>query len=108
MSSPSDPTPAEPSLFPAFLATSRFLNRELSWLDFNRRVLVLAEDPAQRLLERVKYLAIVSTNLDEFFQVRVAGLLAQVDGGVTRPGADGRTPKDQLAEIRLQVLEQLR
>src|SRR5262245_17024159 len=108
MSSPSDPTPVEPSLFPAFSASSRFLNRELSWLDFNRRVLSLAEDPAQPLLERVKYLAIVSTNLDEFFQVRVAGLLAQVDAGVTRPGPDGRTPRDQLAEIRLEVLEQLR
>jgi polyphosphate kinase len=108
MSSARDLTPGEPSLFPAFSATARFLNRELSWLDFNRRVLSLAEDPAQPLLERAKYLAIVATNLDEFFQVRVAGLLAQVDAGVTRPGADGRTPRDQLAEIRLEVLEQLR
>jgi len=87
---------------------ARFLNRELSWLDWNRRVLALAEDPAQRLLERVKYLAIVSANLDEFFQVRVAGLRAQVDAGVNAPSPDGRTPREQLAEIRMQVLDQLR
>ena len=87
---------------------ARFFNRELSWLDFNRRVLALAEDPRQPLLERVKYLAIVSTNLDEFFQVRVAGLNAQVDAGVTQPAVDGRTPREQLAEIRVHVLEQLR
>ena len=93
---------------PSVIAPSRFLNRELSWLDWNRRVLALAEDPSQRLLERVKYLAIVSANLDEFFQVRVAGLRAQVDAGVTTPASDGRTPREQLAEIRMQVLEQLR
>ncbi len=87
---------------------ARFLNRELSWLDWNRRVLALAEDPGQKLLERVKYLAIVGSNLDEFFQVRVAGLRAQVDAGVTRPASDGRTPREQLAEIRKQVLDQLR
>jgi polyphosphate kinase len=89
-------------------AASRFLNRELSWLDFNKRVLALAQDPAQPLLERVKYLAIVSANLDEFFQVRVAGLHAQIDAEVTQPAADGRSPREQVAEIRLQVLEQLR
>jgi polyphosphate kinase len=71
-------------------------------------VLALAEDPSQRLLERAKYLAIVSTNLDEFFQVRVAGLRAQFDAGVTAPASDGRTPREQLTEIRMQVLEQLR
>jgi polyphosphate kinase len=89
-------------------SSGRFLNRELSWLDWNRRVLALAEDPAQRLLERVKYVAIVSSNLDEFFQVRVAGLRAQVDAGVTTPASDGRTPREQLAQIRMQVLDQLR
>jgi len=106
MSSPRDAIAGEPSLSPS--PASRFLNRELSWLDFNRRVLALAENPAQPLLERVKYLAIVSTNLDEFFQVRVAGLLAQVDADMTQPSPDGRTPREQLAEIRMQVLEQLR
>ncbi|HTO05711.1 MAG TPA: polyphosphate kinase 1 [Myxococcota bacterium] len=87
---------------------ARFLNRELSWLDFNKRVLALAQDPAQPLLERVKYLAIVSANLDEFFQVRIAGLHAQIDAGVTQPGADGRSPREQVAEARAQVLDQLR
>jgi polyphosphate kinase len=105
MSSPRDAISGEPSLSPS--PAPRFLNRELSWLDFNRRVLALAEDPAQPLLERVKYLAIVSTNLDEFFQVRVGGLLAQVDADMTKPSADGRTPREQLAEIRMQVLELL-
>jgi polyphosphate kinase len=88
--------------------SSRFLNRELSWLEFNRRVLALAEDPAQRLLERVKYLAIVNTNQDEFFQVRVASLHAQVDAGLTQPAPDGRTPREQLSEIRARVLDLLR
>jgi len=106
MSSLRDATAAEPS--GSAVPPARLLNRELSWLDFNRRVLTLAEDPAQPLLERVKYLAIVSTNLDEFFQVRVAGLNAQVDAEMTQPAADGRTPREQLAEIRVQVLEQLR
>ena len=62
----------------------RFLNRELSWLDFNARVLALAEDASVPLLERAKFLAIFSQNLDEFFQVRVAGLKDQVAGSVTK------------------------
>ncbi len=61
----------------------RYLNRELSWLDFNARVLALAADPHVPLLERAKFLAIFSQNLDEFFQVRVAGLKDQVAAGVT-------------------------
>ena len=64
------------------LGPARFLNRELSWLDFNTRVLALAEDPTVPLLERVKFLAIFSDNLDEFYQVRVAGLVEQVHQGV--------------------------
>ena len=70
----------------------RYLNRELSWLDFNERVLALAADPAQPLLERVKFLAIFNSNLDEFFQVRVAGLMEQREAGIRKPAADGRTP----------------
>jgi len=82
------------------LAASRYLNRELSWLEFDARVLALAEDASLPLLERVKFLAIFASNLDEFFQVRVAGLQEQVEAGVTKPAADGRTPAEQLAGIR--------
>jgi polyphosphate kinase len=84
----------------------RFLNRELSWLDWNARVLAMAEDPRQPLLERVKYVAIVASNLDEFFQVRVAGLRVQLDAGVLTPSSDGRSPATQLTEIRARVEEQ--
>jgi len=85
---------------------SRYLNRELSWLEFNRRVLALALDERLPLLERVKFLGIFGSNLDEFFQVRVAGLLDQVDAEVG-PSADGRTPAHQLTEIREIVLDLL-
>jgi polyphosphate kinase len=81
----------------------RFLNRELSWLDFDARVLALAEDPDVPLLERAKFLAIFSQNLDEFFQVRVAGLLDQVAGHVEKRTPDGRTTKEQIAEVRSRV-----
>jgi polyphosphate kinase len=80
-------------------AELRYLNRELSWLDFNARVLALAEDPATPLLERVKFLAIFSQNLDEFFQVRVAGLKERIAAGVTRRSVDGRTASEQLEAI---------
>jgi polyphosphate kinase len=86
----------------------RFLNRELSWLGFDARVLALAEDAELPLLERVKFLAITARNLDEFFQVRVAGLKAQVDAGVLAASPDGRSPLEQLQEIRLAVEDLLR
>jgi len=77
----------------------RHLNRELSWLDFNRRVLSLAAEQGIPLLERVKFVAIFSSNLDEFFQVRVAALHDQVAADLTMAGQDGRTPGQVLAEI---------
>lgn len=83
----------------------RFLNRELSWLDFNARVLHLSEDPVVPLLERVKFLAIFSTNLDEFFQVRVAGLKDQVAAGLSPTTPDEKTPAEQLLDIRDRVEE---
>jgi polyphosphate kinase len=81
----------------------RYLNRELSWLDFNERVLALAEDPRVPLLERAKFIAIFSQNLDEFFQVRVAGLKEQVSAGIGATSPDGRTPGQQLLEVRDRV-----
>ena len=77
----------------------RFLNRELSWLAFNERVLELASEPGIPLLERAKFCAITSQNLDEFFQVRVAALKDQLIAGIVRPTWDGRTPAQQLAAI---------
>ncbi len=85
---------------------SLYINRELSWLDFNDRVLQLAEDDDVPLLERVKFCAIYTTNLDEFYMVRVAGLRDQIDAGVQMPGPDGRTPSETLALIREKALAQ--
>jgi len=85
-----------------------YFNRELSWLDFNDRVLQLAEDPRVPLLERVKFCAIYTTNLDEFYMVRVAGLRDQIDAGVENPSQDGLTPSETIALIRERVLEQSR
>lgn len=81
----------------------RYLNRELSWLDFNERVLALGADPDVPILERAKFLAIFSQNLDEFFQVRVAGLKEQVLAGLDATSPDGRTPAQQLLEVRDRV-----
>jgi polyphosphate kinase len=85
--------------------SDRLLNRELSWLDFNGRVLELAEDRGVPLLERVKFCSIFSSNLDEFFMVRVAGLMGLLASGVGVRTADGRTPSETLAEIRRRVTE---
>jgi len=79
---------------------SLYLNRELSLLAFQHRVLEEAEDPRNPLLERVKFLSILGSNLDEFFMVRVAGLSAQVDAGTMEVGADGMNPRSQLVAIR--------
>src|SRR5712664_1535068 len=79
------PSLAEPSLY---------INRELSWLEFNQRVLEEAQDPTNPLLERVKFLCIVSSNLDEFFEVRVAGLKQQIESDVVERSIDGLTASE--------------
>lgn len=78
---------------------SLYFNRELSWLEFNRRVLEEALDPENHLLERVKFLAIFSSNLDEFFMIRVSGLRRQLQTGVLNPPPDGMSPAEQLAAV---------
>jgi polyphosphate kinase len=99
----SEPASIHGPMRDVFPSNERYLNRELSWLDFNDRVLALAEDRAQPLLERAKFLAIFSSNLDEFFQVRVAGLQEQRDAGVGPATPEGLTPDEQLAGIRERV-----
>src|ERR1044072_2432817 len=80
-----------------------YYNRELSWMQFNERVLELAEDVSVPVLERVKFCAIYSSNLDEFFMVRVAGLHDQIEAGIEKPLQDGRTPSETIEEIRKAV-----
>lgn len=84
---------------------AQFLNRELSWLEFNRRVLAEAEDPEVPLLERVKFFSIFSSNLDEFFEVRVAGLKQQIESDVVNRSVDGLTATERFQAIQKQVHE---
>ena len=97
--------PARPRRVPKPAVELPFLNRELSWLDFNARVLFEARDERNPLLERAKFLAIFAGNLDEFFQVRIAGLRQQVEAGAVARAPDGHTPAEQLAAARIRVLE---
>src|ERR1700709_2562623 len=91
-------SPKPPTLDPD-LPPDRFLNRELSWLDFNARVLELAEDEATKPLERAKFLAIFATNLDEFFMVRVAGLKRRAAARLGVRSADGMAVREELPSI---------
>jgi polyphosphate kinase len=103
--------PARPAIAPRPRRTTRpkapfaYVNRELSWLEFNARVLFEARDERNPLLERVKFLAIFAGNLDEFFQVRIAGLRQQAEAGKVAHSPDGRTAEEQIAAARERVLQ---
>ena len=88
-----------------FSKPENFINRELSWLEFNRRVLEEAQDPTQPLIERVKFLTIFSSNLDEFFEIRVAGIKQQIESETSDVGPDGLTPTDTFNAIQRTVHE---
>lgn len=96
---PSGQSPFPPDQLPA-LSAELFINRELSWLEFNARVLTEARDPVVPLLERAKFIGIFSSNLDEFFMIRVAGVLRKINAGITEPSVDGRTPTALYLAIR--------
>lgn len=106
MTSSNQPLPHETSSQLIDLnAPEWYLNRELTWLEFNKRVLWEAEDPRTPLLERVKFIAIVSSNLDEFFMKRIGGLKQQVGAGISELSVDGRSPQQQISECYAFVRE---
>src|SRR6266513_41365 len=107
-----DEPSADVEIFPKDVpATNRFsdprnfINRELSWLEFNRRVLEEAQDPTQPLIERVKFLTIFSSNLDEFFEIRVAGIKQQIESETSDLAADGLSPTETFNDIQRLVNE---
>src|SRR6202022_2995625 len=104
-SAPGAPPAATAAAVEGTLPENRYLNRELSWLDFNARVLALAEDTSLPLLERAKFLAIFASNLDEFYMVRVAGLKRRDETGLSVRSADGLSPREQLARIARRTQE---
>src|ERR1700710_242224 len=94
------PDAAPPPKPSRFAAPENFINRELSWLEFNRRVLEEAQDPTQPLIERVKFLTIFSSNLDEFFEIRVAGIKQQIESETSDVAADGLSPTETFSAIQ--------
>ena len=82
---------------------NHYINRELSWIDFNRRVLLTGMEKEYKILDKIKFFSIFSNNLDEFFMVRVASLKAQVEAGIRKKSIDGLTPKEQLKKINNEV-----
>jgi len=101
------PLPARVGEEKRFSDPENFTNRELSWLEFNRRVLEEAQDPTQPLIERVKFLTIFSSNLDEFFEIRVAGIKQQIESETSDVGPDGMSPTEIFNNIRRVVSEQV-
>src|SRR5437879_7958187 len=87
----------------SFFGPQSFINRELSWLEFDRRVLEEAQDPMQPLIERVKFLTIFSSNLDEFFEIRVAGIKQQIESETSDIGPDGLSPTETFDRIQKTV-----
>ena len=83
--------------------TDFFINRELSWIEFNKRVLLTGMEKEYKILDKVKFCSIFSNNLDEFFMVRVASLKAQVEAEITKKSIDGLTPKEQLKKINNEI-----
>ena len=93
------------TLYDRFGDPKNFINRELSWLEFNRRVLEEAQDPTQPLIERVKFLTLFSSNLDEFFEIRVAGIKQQIESETSDIGPDGLSPTELFERIQKTVRE---